>query len=145
MARCQAIKPNGERCKGEAAPGAEWCYSHDPARAEQRRLNASRGGRSGGRGRPQSEIAGIKKEIRAVISAVISEAIPQGRGAVALQGFGVLLRAQEQERREEGGHISPEEMQALTAQVVEVVGRHLHGPALRAFSEEIGALLGEGG
>ncbi|MDP9481563.1 MAG: hypothetical protein M3R38_38860 [Actinomycetota bacterium] len=125
--------------------GYEHCYSHDPGRANERRRNASKGGRSGGRGRPQTETDGLKREIRAVVRGVLAGEIPQGPGAVALQGYNTILRACEQERRAEAGHISPEEMQALTAQVVEVVGRHLHGPALRAFSEEIGALLGEGG
>ncbi len=145
MTTCAALRAGGGRCKAPAMEGYEHCYSHSPAYAEQRRRNASRGGKSGGRGRPQTEASDIKAEIRSIIAGVLSEKIPQGRGAVALQGFGVLLRVQEQERRAETGHISPEEMRELTAQVVGVVGRHLHGPALRAFSEEIGALLGEGG
>ncbi len=127
--------------------GYEHCYSHSPAHAEQRRRNASRGGKSGGRGRPQTETNDIKTEIRAVIGGVLSEKIPQGRGAVALQGYNSLLRAQEQERREDvgGRNITPEELQLLMAQVVELVARHLRDPArIRAFSEEIGALLGEG-
>ncbi len=123
--------------------GYSCCYGHRSDLSGERRRNAARGGKLGGRGRPQTETNDIKKEIRGVIGGVLSEKIPQGRGAVALQGFGVLLRAHEQERREETDHISPEEMRALTAQVVAIVGRHLHGPALRAFSEEIGALLAE--
>ncbi len=93
MARCQAIKPNGERCKGDASPGAEWCYSHDPAHAEQRRRNASRGGRSGGRGRAGTDLADLKRDIRGVIDGVLAGTILQGPGAVALQGYNALLRA----------------------------------------------------
>ncbi|MDP9477187.1 MAG: hypothetical protein M3R38_16170 [Actinomycetota bacterium] len=143
MGRCPAIKPNGQRCKGEAAPGAEWCYSHDPARAEQRRSNAARGGKIGGRGRPQTETNDIKKEIRGVIGGVLSGQIPQGQGAVALQGYNSLLRAQEQERREEAGHISPEELQLLIEQIVAIVGRHLPPERLRGFVEEIGQFIDE--
>ncbi len=70
--------------------------------------------------------------------------LPQGQGAVCLQGYNSLLRLREQERREEAGHISPEELQLLMAQVVELVARHLRDPErLRAFSEEIGRLLDE--
>ncbi len=93
MARCQAIKPDGERCKGDASPGAEWCYSHDPAHAEERRRNASRGGRSGGRGRPGTGLADLKRDVRKVIDGVLEGAVTQGPGAVALQGYNTLLRA----------------------------------------------------
>ncbi len=93
MARCQAIKADGERCRGEATPGVEWCYSHDPARAEERRRNASRGGRRGGRGRAGTDLADLKRDIRGVIDGVLAGTISQGPGAVALQGYNALLRA----------------------------------------------------
>ncbi len=146
MTTCAALRAGGGRCKAPAMEGYEHCYSHSPAYAEQRRRNASRGGKSGGRGRPQTEIDGLKREIRAVLRGVLAGEIPQGPGAVALQGYNTILRACEQERRREvGGHnISPEELQLLMAQVVELVARHLRDPVrLRAFSEEIGTLLGE--
>ncbi len=102
MARCQAIKPNGERCKGEASPGAEWCYSHDPAHAEQRRRNASRGGRSGGRGRG-GELAGIKDLLSDLTDRVLGgedvEPLETGRAAVANQLINTRLRAVEVERK----------------------------------------------
>ena len=56
MTRCTAIKPNGERCKGRAIQGSEWCWNHDPAHADERRRHGSRGGKRGGRGRPVSEL-----------------------------------------------------------------------------------------
>ncbi len=93
MARCQAIKADGERCKGEATPGVEWCYSHDPARVGERRRNASRGGKAGGRGRPGADLADLKRDVRKVVDGVLEGTVPQGPGAVALQGFNILLRA----------------------------------------------------
>jgi hypothetical protein len=33
LSRCTAIKPNGERCKGRAIQGSEWCWNHNPAHA----------------------------------------------------------------------------------------------------------------
>ncbi len=146
MTTCARIKANGERCKLVAAGSSEWCYQHRPDLATERRSNASKGGRSGGRGRPQTETSALKKEIRSVIGGVLSGKIPQGQGAVALQGYNSLLRAQEQERREDvgGRNITPEEMRALTAQVVEVVRHHIpETERFRAFSEEIGRLLDE--
>ncbi len=146
MGTCQAIKAGGGRCGAAAMRGYSTCYGHHPELATERRSNASRGGRSGGRGRPRTETADLKKEIRAVISGVISEEIPQGRGAVALQGFGVLLRVHEQERCEEVGHISREDFSKLLEQVVELVGRHVRDPEqLQSFVEDIDNLLDASG
>ncbi len=63
---------------------------------------------------------------------------------VVNQILNTRLRLAELERRAETGHITPEEMRALTAQVVEVVRHHIPEPErFRAFSEEIGRLLDE--
>ncbi len=103
MACCPAIKANGERCKGDAIPGADWCYSHDPDRAEERRRNASRGGKSGGGGRSSGELAEIKALLSELTSRVLGgegvEALETGRAAVANQLVNTRLRAVELERR----------------------------------------------
>jgi hypothetical protein len=52
MSLCAAIKPDGVRCKARAMQGSQWCFNHHPAHSDERRRNASKGGRSGGRGRP---------------------------------------------------------------------------------------------
>lgn len=103
MARCPAIKPNGERCKGDAIPGAEWCYSHDPARAEERRRNASRGGRAGGRGRGNGELAEIKTLLSELTDRVLgreeTEPLRIGAATAANQLINTRLRAVELERK----------------------------------------------
>jgi translation elongation factor EF-1beta len=99
MARCPEIKANGQRCKGDAIPGAGWCYSHDPGRAAERRRNASKGGKLGGRGRGSGELAEIKREIRDVIANALSGETERGVAAVAFQGFNALLKAVETERK----------------------------------------------
>jgi len=103
MARCPAIKANGERCKGDAIPGADWCYSHDPDRAEERRRNASRGGKSGGGGRSSGELAEIKALLSELTNRVLGgegvEALETGRAAVANQLVNTRLRAVELERK----------------------------------------------
>ncbi len=95
MASCSAIKPNGERCKGIAKGGSEWCPAHDPARAKARSRSASKAAKS----KPGTEIRGIKQEIRDVIEAVRIGALPKGTGAVVFQGYNVLIKAVEQERK----------------------------------------------
>ncbi len=83
----------GGRCKGIAIDGFGLCHAHHPDRAEQRRRAASKGGQRGGRGRPGADLSDLKREVRAVIAGVLEGKVPQGPGAVALQGYNTLLRA----------------------------------------------------
>ncbi len=80
--------------------GYSTCYGHSPAHAEQRRQNASQGGRKGGRGRgANGELQEIKHEIRRVTAAVLAGDLETATGAVAFQGYNTLIRATEVERR----------------------------------------------
>ncbi len=101
MALCGRIKANGERCKGEAMPGAEWCYSHHPDYQGERRRNASRGGRSGGRGRPSAgdEVSWIRRMLREVVVDVSTGKMDRSRAAVAIQGLNALRGLLETEYR----------------------------------------------
>ena len=94
MAPCSGIKADGGRCKAQATNGSEWYINHDPDKAEARRRRASKGGRRGGRGRPGSDLADIKREIRGVIADVLGGDVKTGPGAVALQGYNALIRAE---------------------------------------------------
>jgi len=42
---CKAKKPDGTDCQSAALPGSEYCFFHDPAKAEKRREAQSLGGR----------------------------------------------------------------------------------------------------
>jgi hypothetical protein len=99
MSRCAAIKPNGERCKVEAIADAEWCWSHHPEYEQARQRRASKGGKRGGRGRPQADLSDLKRRISEVIDAVLEGSQDRGRAAVAIQGFNALRAALEQERK----------------------------------------------
>ncbi len=147
MSACAFIKPGGERCKATPMRGYSTCYSHRPDLSEERHRNAVKGGKSGGRGRPQTEISALKQQVRSVIGGVIAGKIPQGPGAVALQGFNVLLRAHEHERRAEVGQlITPEELHRQMQTVLDLLGRHVPEPErLRAFSEDLAELLDASG
>ena len=92
--RCAAITRNGERCKLDATSGS-YCWSHAPENAEARRSHARRGGKAAG----SSEVASVKREIRAVIENVLSGGLPTNVAAVAFQGFNTFIRALEQDRR----------------------------------------------
>ena len=75
--------------------GVQWCFNHDPTRAEERRRNASRAGKSAG-GR---EIKDLKRRISDVIDAVLEGSQDRGRAAVAIQGFNALRGVLELERK----------------------------------------------
>ena len=93
MSVCPGIKRDGSRCTVTVEPPQSYCWWHDPANAEERRRAASKGGRRGGRGRPQAELAEAKQEIRAIIGSVLSGRIERGVGAVVFQGYNTLLKA----------------------------------------------------
>ena len=95
MARCQGIKRDGGRCTVSVPVGVEWCFNHDPARADERRRNASRAGKSAG-GR---EIKDLKRRISDVVDAVLEGSQDRGRAAVAIQGFNALRGVLELERK----------------------------------------------
>ncbi len=95
MARCAAIKPNGERCKADAIDHAEWCWSHHPDYQDARRRRASKGGRAGGRGRPQVELVGLQERFEELANKVLEGELDKGRAVVAgqlLQGARACIR-----------------------------------------------------
>ena len=93
MSRCTAIKASGERCKGRAIEGSEWCWNHSPTHEEARRRHGSKGGKRGGRGRPQAELADIKQRLSGLADDVLAGEVDKGVAAVASQVLNVYLRA----------------------------------------------------
>ncbi len=103
MGRCAGIKRDGGRCAVVVGPGQSHCYAHDPDRAEERRRNASRGGKSGGGGRSSGELAEIKALLSELTNRVLGgegvEALETGRAAVANQLVNTRLRLVEVARK----------------------------------------------
>ncbi len=95
MTQCAGIKRDGGRCTVVVGPGQTHCYQHDPNRSEERRRNASRGGKSKGNG----ELADLKKQVKDLASNVLEGKADRGRAAVANQLYNTLIRAIEQERK----------------------------------------------
>ena len=92
---CAGITRSGERCTQSVRPGLTYCHHHDPERAEERSLAASRAARA----KTDVEIGAIKRRLKEVAEGVLEGSIPTSRGSVAFQGYGVLIRAIETERR----------------------------------------------
>ena len=94
MPRCPAIKRDGGQCTTIVRPPQTHCYQHDPERAEERKRNASRAGKSGSK-----EVRDLKRRISDVIDAVLDGSQDRGRAAVAIQGLNALRSVLELERK----------------------------------------------
>jgi hypothetical protein len=84
-------------------PGAKWCYAHHPDNSEERRRNASKGGKCGGRGRSAGSGAEGAKEIKDLLAdltaGVLSGEVTREVAIAANQLLNTSLRALELERK----------------------------------------------
>ena len=99
MAKCSGITQAGTACRGIPIGDSQCCYAHHPDHSNARRRHGSRGGKRGGRGRPQAELSDLKRRISEVIDAVLEGSQDRGRAAVAIQGFNALRAVLELERK----------------------------------------------
>jgi hypothetical protein len=93
LAKCTAITRGGDRCKGIAIDSSGYCYAHHPDHAAARKRAAHRGGKRGGRGRPQAELTDIKQRLSDLAEDVLEGRQDKGVAAVASQVLNVYLRA----------------------------------------------------
>ena len=73
--------------------GSEWCWVHHPDHAEERRRHGARGGKRGGRGRPQAELSDIKSRLSDLADQVLEGQVDKGVAAVASQVLNTYIRA----------------------------------------------------
>ena len=109
MPQCAGIKRDGGRCAVVVGPGQGHCYQHDPERADERRRNASRGGKSKGNG----ELPDLKRQLKDLAADVLKGDVETGRAAVANQLLNTVLRAIEQERKQRELEEMAERLEAL--------------------------------
>jgi hypothetical protein len=72
---------------------SQWCINHDPDKVEARRRRASKGGKRGGRGRPQAELAEVKGILRALVGDVLKGTTERQDAAVVGQLLNTVIRA----------------------------------------------------
>jgi len=96
---------------------SEWCINHHPDRSEVRRQRASKGGKRGGRGRPQRETEDIKTLLEDLTDKVLAGDLETGRAAVANQLVNTRLRALEQERKNQETQELEARIEALEAKL----------------------------
>jgi hypothetical protein len=103
MSFCAAIKPDGVRCKARAMKGSEWCFNHHPDYSHERRRNASKGGKRGGRGRPAKSgaqgVQDIRNLLKSLTDDVLSGEVERATAIAANQLLNTALRAIELERK----------------------------------------------
>ncbi len=93
MALRSGIRADGGSCKAQAIADSQWCFSHHPDYEDARRRRASSGGKRGGRGRPQTELANINQRLSDLADDVLEEKVDKGAAAVAGQLLNTYLRA----------------------------------------------------
>jgi hypothetical protein len=108
MSICAGIRADGSRCKAQAIRDSEWCFNHHPNYEGARKRRASKGGKRGGRGRPQAELAALRDRLISLGEDVLEGSIDRSNAAVAGQlwniaigAIRVALKAKEVEELEE--------------------------------------------
>jgi hypothetical protein len=124
VARCAGAKRDGTPCERIVGAPQRYCYAHDPARAEARKRNASKGGRS----KPNREILDIKNHLKELTLEVLSGAVATAPYAVANQLINTRLRAVEVERKIREQDELLERIERLEEQATEKGGRRWGSP-----------------
>jgi hypothetical protein len=119
MPRCAASKPDGSPCERIVGASQRYCYAHDPARSEERRRNASRGGKS----RANGEIADLKGQLRKLAADVLSGEVGRSEAAVVNQILNTRARLIELERKIK----EQEELEARLEALEEVLSQRRTG------------------
>ena len=110
MAKCPAITKSGGACKGVPIEGSTYCYTHSPDTAEARRINGSKGGRRGGRGRQSpvtAELVRLQTVFEQMAEDIRAGTLDRGSAAVMIQAYNgarsclaAMLKAKELEELE---------------------------------------------
>ncbi len=88
MAKCTFTKRNGDECRGVAVGPLGGCYQHDPSYELDRKRDAQRNGKRGGRGRPNPGTADLRRlqsRFEALAEQVLAGTVDRADAAVAAQ------------------------------------------------------------
>ena len=75
MSACSGTKRDGDPCTLPAMAGSEWCWNHDPARAEERRRNASHAA-TAKHNSVGKELREVRDLIRELLTILLSDELP---------------------------------------------------------------------
>jgi hypothetical protein len=88
MAKCTFTKRNGDECRGVAVGPLGGCYQHDPSYELDRKRDAQRNGKRGGRGRPNpgtADLHRLQSRFEALAEQVLAGTVDRADAAVAAQ------------------------------------------------------------
>lgn len=142
MAACGFIKGNGERCRGIAKAGSDWCPAHDPERREARKRAASRAAKAKG-ARGGGELAGLRSELATLHGDVRAGRVPPNVAGALVQVLNCRVRVEELEHRielDKRTAMSAREAEALVEALQGAVRRHVRDPRIL---DEIGREIAE--
>ena len=89
MPRCSHTYADSSQCRRIVSAEQEYCYSHDPSRAGERRRNAARGGKA----KASGELGRVKARLQALADMVEEGQMERADAAVISQIWGTYLRA----------------------------------------------------
>src|SRR5215207_7558146 len=92
---CSGFKPNGESCKRIVGASQTYCYSHNPERASERKINASKAARS----KPGSRVKVLDSQLAKLYEDTLSGTVDKSVAAVLTQIVYGRTRLIETERR----------------------------------------------
>lgn len=127
MALCSGIKADGGRCRAQAMRNSEWCIGHDPDQAEARRRRASKGGKRGGRGRPQAELQDLKGRLLKLAEQVLGGEADRQDAAVVGQLLNTVIRAVSVELKAKEQLELVERLETLEESLEQRKGEHRYG------------------
>ena len=127
MSGCSGIKADGGRCRAQAITDSQWCFNHHPGYEQQRRLRASKGGKRGGRGRPQAELAEVKSILRGLAGSVLKGTSDRQDAAVVGQLLNTVIRAVSVELKAKEQLELIERLEMLEEALEQRKGEHRYG------------------
>ena len=89
MPRCSHTYEDSTQCRRIVSAEQEYCYSHDPRRASERKRNAARGGRA----KASVELGRVKARLHTLADLVEEGQMERADAAVISQIWGTYLRA----------------------------------------------------
>ena len=89
MPRCSHTYADSSKCRRIVSAEQKYCYSHDPARASERRRNAARGGKA----KASGELGRVKARLQRLADMVEEGQMDRADAAVISQIWGTYLRA----------------------------------------------------
>jgi hypothetical protein len=87
--RCPHTYEDCSQCRRIVSAEQEYCYSHDPQRASERKRNAARGGRA----KASGELGRVKARLHTLADMVEEGQMDRADAAVISQIWGTYLRA----------------------------------------------------